>query len=346
MPEARPTKPRDSASVFVPSVTDHGAGPATPVVPADDRGSQTGTPPTRIAVVGLGLIGFSLVLSLAQSGAALFGVEPDSQARRAVAARSDTPLTPGDVAAGPGDFLHEADLVVLAVPIHVLGDVARGVRPFLAPGTTLTDTASLKGKPMRLLEAAAPEHVGVVGSHPMAGKEQGGAQNASADLFRRHPWAITPGTRTRPVDVARVRWLVEQVGAQPVLLEPEAHDRAVAVTSHLPYLAASALTRATARLAEAQPDVTHLLGTGWRDTTRLAAQPAWMDFVCAENADAVAEALDRFVEELLRTRRALSAVTDEAAAALEAAGREGRAAREQLLTPPPGAASDREEEHF
>lgn len=292
--------------------------------------------PGRIAVVGLGLIGFSLVLSLSGTGVSLLGVEPDSHAREAIAGYRATALGAREVDPRPGTRLAEADLVVLAVPMEVLAEVAASVGPFLRPGATLTDTASLKAEPLHQLEAAAPSEVGVVGGHPMAGRERGGAQNATAGLFAGHPWAIAEGSRTRPVDLARVTWMARRVGARPVRVNAAAHDRAIAVTSHLPYLAASALSRATARLAQSDPAVAALIGTGWRDATRLADQPPWMDLACTRNSQALEKALACLAEELDRTREALSGTQAEVAASLEEVGRQGRRARHELLDAPPG----------
>ncbi len=288
----------------------------------------------RIAVVGLGLIGFSLALALARTGVTLLGVEPDSAVRRAVFRWPDTPFSEGDLDALPGARLREADLVVLAVPMKVLAPVADAVAPCLRPGATFTDTASLKVLPLRELEASAPLGVGVVGGHPMAGRERGGAENASAQLFEGHPWALTAGSRTRPVDLERVTWMARQVGARPVQLDAQAHDRAIAVTSQLPYLAASALARATERLALSDPAVVDLIGTGWRDATRLADQPDWMDTACADNAPGVAEAMRLFHQELGEALGVLSRTDDQVATDLKRAGSRGRMARRHLLDEP------------
>lgn len=310
--------------------------PADPARPADRPPSDHETLPARIAIVGLGLIGFSLVLSLSGTGVPLIGVEPDSRARQAIAGHGEAALGQRDVDPRPGARLAEADLVVLAVPMEVLPQVAQATAPFLAPGTTLTDTASLKVEPLRHLEAAAPDGVGVVGGHPMAGRERGGAQNATAGLFAGHPWALAEGSRTRPVDRARVTWMARRVGARPVRVGAAAHDRAIAVTSHLPYLAASALARATAHLAQSDPAVAALIGTGWRDATRLADQPPWMDRACTQNAEAIDAALERLAEELVRTREALSGTRAEVSVSLEEVGRQGRRARRELLDSVPG----------
>lgn len=313
-----------------------GTGSPKPEEPARQPRSPTPEPamPGRIAVVGLGLIGFSLVLSLATSGVPLIGVEPDSQARNAVSGRLETPLSDAELDPLPGTKLAAADLVVLAVPMETLDGVARSVVPFMAKGATLTDTSSLKRVALHCLEQAAPPGIGVVGGHPMAGRERGGAQNATVGLFEGHPWAITAGPRTRPIDVARVTWMARQVDARPVYLDAETHDRAIAVTSHLPYLAASALARATEQLAQADPAVRDLIGTGWRDATRLADQPIWMDRACADNTEPVAEALRRFQQEIASTLSVLSGPRKKVAPALNRVGSHGRRARRALLEEP------------
>jgi prephenate dehydrogenase len=149
--------------------------------------------------------------------------------------------------------------------------------------------------------------VSFVGGHPLAGAAQAGAGAARADLFDGRPWLLTPSEATRtPADLERVRAFVLALGAQPRVIDAEAHDRAIAFLSHLPQLTASALMHVVGR-AVGDGDLS-LAGPGLADTTRLAASPPaiWRD-IWATNNDAIVPALDALIETLTRLRNDLPA---------------------------------------
>jgi len=282
------------------------------------------TEPAGVAVVGLGLMGASLALSLGRRGVPVVGVEPDPDGRAIAVER----LGGTDVAARPGPALGEAALVVLAVPLRSLEAAADGIAPWLADGAVVTDLTSVKVPALDILARRLPGRP-VVGGHPMAGRETAGAAGATADLFEARPWAIVAPEGAPAWAVERVRALARTCGAVPVDLAAADHDRAVAATSQLPYLVAGALARAVARLGDDAPAARDLVGPGLEGAIRLAGQPAWMDDACLANRAALASALAAFEAAAAEARRAL---VDGAPAFADLSER-GRSARRRLLAP-------------
>jgi prephenate dehydrogenase len=229
----------------------------------------------RIAIVGLGLIGGSLAMALSRSRprAALIGVDTDPETRSRASQTRIFAEVAGGVAAARG-----AGLVVVAVPIDsmrtVLKEVARE-----APGALVTDTASIKAA---VSAWAAEAGVDLVGGHPMCGREQGGFGAADPTLFEGASWVLT---RSDPA----VDDFVRAVGAHPVVLDPEAHDRLVGGVSHAAFLVAVAYQLALSQ-SDDWPAMAPIAGGGYRDTTRLAAGDPAMYAAIVRNNPAHASA--------------------------------------------------------
>jgi prephenate dehydrogenase len=242
----------------------------------------------RVAILGLGLMGGSLALRLRGQCQSLLGCDPDP-ATLALARQWNLAEQVSDQ---PGDILPQADLVILAAPVRVILSLLDEL-PALHPGyAAVLDLGSTKTRIVQRMEAL-PERFDPVGGHPMCGKERGGLANADPDLYQSVPFALTPLPRTSP----RLRQLAEQlvrlVGANPLWLEAETHDRWVAVTSHVPYLVANALAAVTP--LEARP----LVGPGLRSTTRLAPS-GWtmMRDILETNQPNILAGLQRFRQQI------------------------------------------------
>jgi prephenate dehydrogenase len=278
-----------------------------------------------VAVIGTGLIGTSVALTLAERGVTTYLIDRDPSAARTAAARGAGTTEP------PGA---PVDLAVLAVPP---GSVAAVLEEHQKGGLAraYTDVASVKSPPQADMEARGCDLASFVGGHPMAGRERSGPLAGQADLFDGRPWVLTPSPATEQVALGRALELVRLCGGVPVVLRPEEHDHAVALVSHLPHLLASLMA---AQLQHGAQLAVRLAGQGLRDVTRIAAGDAalWTD-ILATNAPAVAEVLADVAEDLgavLRALRALASVdagtarTHPAAAelaALLARGNEGHA---------------------
>ena len=264
--------------------------------------APAGAPSIRsVGVVGIGLIGGSIALALrrARPEVRLIGVDRGPALDRASA------MGVFDRLGSDLSTLREADLVALAAPVRQNASLLVRLGKVLTASVLITDTGSTKRV---VLDAARrlPPHVSFVGGHPLAGSARAGADAARADLFRGRPWLLTPCGATRaPRDVDRVAALVTELGAEPRIIDGEAHDQVIAFLSHLPQLTASALMHVVGTRVGAQ-DLT-LAGPGLADTTRLAASPPaiWRD-ICATNSDAIVPALDALIDTLRRLRDDLS----------------------------------------
>lgn len=259
-------------------------------------------------MIGAGLVGGSVAAAVRAAGAHVTLTDRDAgvRARAAVAELADAVVD--DVAAA----VAHADLVVAAVPSGVVLAVLREAAEHAPRSALLTDVASLKGALVPAVEdaLAAADHgpERFVGGHPMAGSERSGPEAADARLFQGATWVLTPTERTDPQALTRVSAVLRDLGARVLALEPALHDQLVAVTSHLPQVAASALAdvaaETTARLGEA---VLAVAGSGFRDTTRIAASDAdlWTG-ILGGNRAAVLAALDAFRARLDGLREALA----------------------------------------
>lgn len=234
-----------------------------------------------VLVVGSGLLGASIGLGLGAHGVPVT-LHDSSPAALALAR---------DV--GAGTIASAADvtpaLVVVAAPPDVTADLVAGaLRDH--PDAVVTDVASVKSVILDdLADRAGLDLRRYVGSHPMAGRERSGAAAASADLFAGRPWVICAHAASDPRAVLAVRSLAVDLGASPVPMDSDEHDRAVALVSHLPQLMA---TLAAARLVDAPEEALALAGQGLRDVTRIAASdPRMWSSILTGNAAAVRDTL-------------------------------------------------------
>lgn len=238
-----------------------------------------------IKIVGTGLIGTSLGLSLARHGIKA-NLSDQSKANLRLA-----------IEYGAGEESSaEPELIVVCVPPDNTADV---VAEQLAkhPAAIVTDTASVKLEIQdRVNELAGSAATRYIGSHPMAGREKGGPGSARADLFFARPWVITPTQYSPAVATDLVRDLALQIGALPIVMSAAEHDRAVALVSHLPQLVASLLA---ARLLDGEESELNLTGQGLRDTSRIAASDStlWLQ-ILSQNASAISPLISKLRADL------------------------------------------------
>ncbi|MFG1605922.1 prephenate dehydrogenase [Actinoplanes sp. NPDC049265] len=251
----------------------------------------------NVAVLGLGLIGGSVLQALAAGGHRVVGFDADPATRataRTAAARARTG-TRWEVAGTVRDALAGTDLCVLAVPFPALPSVRRELDGYLG---LVTDVTSIKG-PVRELMGG----LRFVGGHPMAGKETSGFRAADRGLFVGCAWVLGLEPETETADWLELAALVTGLGARVVPATAAEHDRAVAGVSHVPHLLAAALTGAI----ENDPLAAALAAGSFRDGTRVAAtRPELIAAMCGGNAAAVGEALDEVIHTLRALRTQLS----------------------------------------
>lgn len=281
-----------------------------------------------VAIVGVGLIGGSLGIALRERhlAARVIGI-----ARRE--ATINEALSVGAIDEGSLDLqaVSEAELVVLAPPVLSIPPLVEAMAPYLREGAVVTDVGSTKGALLRELSLLVPAHADLVGGHPMAGSEQGGVLASRGDLFEGSVYVLTRAPRTLPENVERLARMARALGANPVELEADLHDDAVARISHLPHVVAAALAESTGESALSQEVLRLLVAGGFKSTTRIASSPPemWRD-ICLTNRDAILAALTDFEGALAQFRRALE--TDDGEALLEAFTR-GKTARDSLVPP-------------
>jgi prephenate dehydrogenase len=246
-----------------------------------------------VRIVGAGLLGSSIGHALMARGVdvALDDTSP-SQLRLAI-----------DYGAGRRPSEHDDPaLIVVAVPPDVTADV---IERELArhPNAVVTDVASVKLEPLRELRERGVDLTHYIGSHPLAGRERGGAISARADIFVGRPWVVCRDEETSAADLALVEGLALDLGATPLEMTPEDHDRAVALVSHVPQLVASLLA---GRFVDAPDGSLRLAGQGVRDTTRIAASAPelWVQILGA-NAEPVVDVLDALAADLTAVAAAL-----------------------------------------
>jgi len=262
----------------------------------------------RIAVIGCGLIGSSVVRAAREHGAA--GSIAGYDANPAVRARVVELGIADAVADDPVAAVRDADLVVLATPPGVLGAAARACAPGLKPGATLTDVGGVKGTVAEAMAAAAPEGVHVVPGHPIAGTEFSGPDAGFASLFHNRWTVLTPQASTAPAYLQAVDRLTrfwEAMGAKVELMDERHHDLVLAVTSHLPHLIAYTIVGTASDLeGVTQGEVIKYSAGGFRDFTRIAASDPtmWRD-IFLNNREAVLDVLQRFSEDLSMLQRAI-----------------------------------------
>lgn len=250
-----------------------------------------------LAIVGIGLIGGSVALAARARGLTqhIVGVDRDAGCR----ARA---LSLGVIDEAAGDFVAVAgcEVIVFSTPVDVIARQVLEAASLCAAGALLTDTGSTKGEIVRAVEEGLPAGVSFVGAHPLAGSEKHGPEHADPNLFQGKLTVVTPTART-PVDALRravAFW--EGLGSRVRVMDGDEHDRALALTSHLPHLAASALAGIL------PPELYELTASGFRDTTRLAAaSPALWTAICRQNRTALLDALARFQGRLEEFRQAL-----------------------------------------
>ncbi|HEV2027292.1 MAG TPA: prephenate dehydrogenase/arogenate dehydrogenase family protein [Candidatus Dormibacteraeota bacterium] len=248
---------------------------------------------TTVAVVGLGLMGssFALALKQARPETVIVGSDTDSRTLRKALDRGIVESASADTS-----VVDIAEIIVIGAPIRALRDVFAqlGGR---TTGKVVTDMASTKAGVMEWASAAG---IDLVGGHPMCGKEQSGIDAADASVFKDAPWVLT---QANPV----LEDLIDAVGAHPIVMDAETHDRLVAGVSHAAFLLSVGYVLALSRRSD-WPEASRLAAGGFRDMSRLAAgDPELYAGVTRTNRANLIEQLDAVAAELARLRRHLEA---------------------------------------
>ncbi len=259
---------------------------------------------TRVAIIGLGLLGGSIGLAVKARGLAIAttGWDLDAAVRERAAARGLV----GEVHESAEDAVAHADLVILCVPVGAMGDAARRIAPGLAPHAIVSDVGSSKAAVAEALAAALPGAC-IIPAHPVAGTEQSGPEAGFATLFAGRWCIITPPEDADPAAVEALSEFWTALGSKVELMDAAHHDLVLAVTSHIPHLIAYTIVGTASDLEDVtQSEVIKYSAGGFRDFTRIAASDPvmWRD-VFLTNKGAVLEMLGRFTEDLTALQRAI-----------------------------------------
>jgi prephenate dehydrogenase len=252
-------------------------------------------PIRRVAVVGTGLMGTSVAMAAARAGASVTGwdADPDVAARAAATA-------PFTAAATLEEAVAEADLVLVCTPIPTIATLAAAALA-AAPGAIVTDVGSISGPVAREVAGrAGPEALArFVSGHPMGGSERSGPDHASPSVVDGIVWVLSPGPEADTEAVDELEAWVAGLGARPVRMPADRHDRLVAFVSHLPQVASTALMDLAATEEADEPEILLLAAGGFRDLTRLASSDArlWSSILLA-NREQIAAAIELYVERL------------------------------------------------
>ena len=262
----------------------------------------------KVRIIGSGLIGTSIGLGLVQRGIAVEMVDSDPSAQ---ALAKD--LTGGVAVVDP-------ELVIFALPTSRLSQVIQG-EIALNPQSTFMDVGSVKNEVVLQIKTFAGLSTRFLPTHPMAGREIGGASSARADLFQGRSWILTPEPDCASESKTLVLELIKCLGATPIELSALDHDAAVAKISHLPQIAASLVAK---QLTGTPPDWMELAGQGLRDTTRIAGsdEQLWKEIIYS-NRNEISVLLTSLQNDLAQMIAALD--DPDKIAALIAAGRDGKA---------------------
>jgi cyclohexadieny/prephenate dehydrogenase len=258
----------------------------------------------KVTIIGLGLIGASIALATRRAGVASHVTGCDSGDNIADEVASLNLVD--SFVADAGDAVSDADLVIMAVPVGALGALSAEIIPKMKAGAVLTDTGSTKRSVMRDVAPNVAPHVHWLPSHPIAGTERSGPSAGHATLFDERYWIILP--LDVPTDVVdHFASFVEALGSVSERMEPDYHDKVLALTSHLPHLIAYTIVGTAVDLeGQLKNDVIRFSASGFRDFTRIAASDPvmWRD-VFLNNDEAVLEMLQRFSEDLSFLQRAI-----------------------------------------
>jgi prephenate dehydrogenase len=290
----------------------------------------------KVAVLGVGLIGGSIGLAAREhvEGAEVVGFGRDPERLRLARERGAIDRAAGSVE----EAVEGAELCFACAPVGALPELVRAALDASGEDTLVSDVGSTKHD----LVTRTPDPR-FVGGHPIAGAETAGVEHARADLFQNAVWYLTPHEQSGGLLYERLHRFVVEVGARPVAVDAETHDRLVAVFSHLPHVLANVLaSQAAARLSE-HGEALRQVGPSFRDMTRVAgANTAMWSDIYRSNRAAIAEEIRGFRRELDEVERRLQAgevedwndrAREDRRALLEAGGAEGPMHELRLVVP-------------
>ena len=252
-------------------------------------------PESKIAIVGLGLMGGSLALGLRGKCAALYGIDPHLPTLELALSQHIVDYADND----PAKLLPQANLVILSAPVPAILTLLEQLPAFMPNPCIVMDLGSTKRLIVESM-ARLPERFDPIGGHPICGKEKLSLANAERTLYYAASFLLTPLERTSPRAISATSQIIEVLGAKAKIVDAMEHDRILASTSHLPYLLSSALALAI------PPDVSSFIGPGFKSVSRLAGTSSSMMLgVLQSNRENVLNSLSGLQNQLAELKTAL-----------------------------------------
>jgi prephenate dehydrogenase len=250
---------------------------------------------SRIAIVGLGLMGGSLALALQGKCAVLYGIDSDRATLELALDQHIVDQADHD----PSRLLPQADLIILATPVSIIIDFLQQLPTFTEKPCIILDLGSTKKNILQVM-STLPHNFDPVGGHPICGKEKLGLENADVHLYQGAPFVVTALERTTERARSAIKQMISILGAHQIDMTAEEHDRILASTSHLPFLISSALALSTPQ------QFAPLVGTGFKSTSRLAGTPSQMTMgILQSNRENILNAIQAFRSSLHQMESAL-----------------------------------------
>ena len=260
---------------------------------------------STVAIIGGGLIGSSLLLSIKENSLCKIIKIYDSNSD--VREKLKKIIEPDNIFTNIEETVKNSDLVVLCIPVGSMKETAKKISKILKAGCILTDTGSTKSSVIDDIKSHLSEKTFFIPSHPLAGTENSGPEAGFANLFKGKYWVIVPYCPI-PIGIMEdFRKFLSGTGAIVETMKPDYHDKILAITSHLPHLIAYTIVGTATDLEDqTKHDVVRFSATGFRDFTRIASSDPimWRD-VFLNNKEAVLEMLQRFSEDLTYLQRAI-----------------------------------------
>jgi prephenate dehydrogenase len=251
---------------------------------------------SKIAIIGLGLMGGSLALGLRGKCAALYGIDPHQSTLELALSQHIVDYADSD----PAKLLPKVDLVILSAPVLAILTLLEQLPSFTSNQCIVMDLGSTK-KMIVASMSRLPERFDPIGGHPICGKEKLSLANAERTLYYAAPFLLTPLERTSSRALSAANQIIEAVGAKAIVLDAIEHDRILASTSHLPFLISSALALTTSQ------DIASFVGPGFKSTSRLAGTSSSMMLgVLQSNRENVLNALHGLQNQLAEIESSLS----------------------------------------
>ncbi|MDD3520071.1 MAG: prephenate dehydrogenase [Actinomycetota bacterium] len=264
----------------------------------------------NISVIGLGLIGGSLAISLKniKKDIVVTGFDRDPESLSIAVYRKII----DKAATNYKEAVADADLVIIATPVRLIADIAQEIKNHLKNDTIVTDVGSAKLNIVEKINKILPKGVIFIGGHPMAGSENDGVLSAKSDLFLNAYYILTPTDTTKSEALVALHNLFTKIGAKVITVSPNEHDKIVSLISHLPHILSTNLVALVDSKQKTLKNLFKLCAGGFRDMTRIAASnpKMWVD-VSMENKEEIINSINDYIDFLNRFKKSLLSNNEE-----------------------------------